>query len=357
MAFLHSTQFSDLIFGYKCRQQYSFKHKETQKTYYVDGYSPSTKVVVEYLGCYFHGHKDCQEGQKINREGISHSDAYHLTMKRIENLKQCDGISRVEVMWSCLWSGMKKTNPKVQELLDQCHLDLDEINLSIREGFRGGITDPPAVYASAHKIVESLGLPPDQLKSFYLKFLDFTSQYPSTIISHKSGPWTKPVDYVSSPVGGPVVLYGLECKKRCNRHCKRKCGRKDKHKCKENVRCHKLCRKHHSFSDWSKCPGVAHVTVLPPKSQRFPLLRITLNNNGNILLLLLLLLYYCTDCQFFYKQAKNVIMLHCVEPAVSQSHHSLDVLNAIMMTTNASSLVSIQHQSFGLQWNNKDIKS
>jgi hypothetical protein len=142
--------------------------------------------------------------------------------------------------------------------------------------------EPLCLAYDANKVAEMVekkyGRP---LSDPYGKMCDVNSMYPGFLLpdySHSE----RPLDYVMTPVGGHKVLLGrLECNKKCNLSCKIRCRREDAHECKENVNCYQTCDTHHPSSDWGKLPGVALVKILPPKNQRFPILRMRLKGDNS----------------------------------------------------------------------------
>lgn len=115
----------------------------------------------------------------------------------------------------------------------------------------------------------------------YGKMCDVNSMYPGSLLpdySHSK----RAVDYVMTPVGGHNVLLGSdECNAKCNSKCDIKCRREDPHKCQEGVTCYLTCDVHHGPNEWGKLPGFALVKILPPKNQRFPILRMRLAEKGD----------------------------------------------------------------------------
>lgn len=90
------------------------------------------------------------------------------------------------------------------------------------------------------------------------------------------------LDYVMCPVNGHIILRGSQqCLEVCNESCEVKCCRIDTHVCEENVTCFRTCNFHHPPNEWSKLPGFALVKILPPKNQRFPILRMTLTKGDS----------------------------------------------------------------------------
>lgn len=120
-----------------------------------------------------------------------------------------------------------------------------------------------------------------RLEDPFGKMCDVNSMYPGSLLpdySHSS----RPVDYVMTPVGGHRVLRGVaECNRSCNKECNIKCRREDPHTCIEGSTCFKTCENHHGPSEWGKLPGFALVKILPPKDQRFPILRMRLKGDDS----------------------------------------------------------------------------
>jgi hypothetical protein len=117
------------------------------------------------------------------------------------------------------------------------------------------------------------------------QLIDFNSQYPATLVHPNIGPFKNFTEYVPIPCGPHKILWGSECDELCSISCEnRKCGRQDDHHCAEGVTCFTLCSKHHSFNDFGKAPAVVQATILPPKSERTPILRISLRDiNGSLM--------------------------------------------------------------------------
>ena len=111
----------------------------------------------------------------------------------------------------------------------------------------------------------------------YGKLVDINSMYPAQLMPAYSYS-NRDLDYVMCPVNGHKTLRGsFECLEKCSDICEQICPRVDKHVCQENITCNKTCNVHHPPSEWSKLPGFALVKILPPKSERFPILRMRLS--------------------------------------------------------------------------------
>lgn len=115
----------------------------------------------------------------------------------------------------------------------------------------------------------------------YGKLVDINSMYPAQLMPSYSYS-TKDIDYVMCPVNGHKTLIGkVQCLETCNESCEVTCCRVDKHTCEENVTCYKTCKSHHPPERWGQLPGFALVKILPPKNQRFPILRMRLSKKDS----------------------------------------------------------------------------
>ena len=301
---------------------------ETQRThaYYVDGYSPATKVrcffffsaqfpnpvvskqihqtfrkknsisffskfltlavfafqtVYEYNGCIFHGCPDCFSPETPLRNGLSNHEGQRLTEKRLRLLRRHPDVDRVVVMRSCRWARRARSaegrppagSPEGEAVRRLC----------IKQTFRGGVVEPLALSVDADvaksrlRKIYGCGPDVDTLGSF----IDINSMYPSQLTpdySHSS----RPVDYVMSPIGAHVILLGhRECTQACDATCVPGCGRFDRHDCLEGVNCFRTCGRHFGPEAWGKLPGFALVRIVPPKNVRFPILRLQLRGDSS----------------------------------------------------------------------------
>jgi hypothetical protein len=233
------------------------------------------------------------------------SDAYYHTMKRKESLVnfglQSGKIEHLHFVWECSWNETLKRNPEIKKLISTYNLSAIPTVISLREAFRGGQCDPAAIFADANQIAEAISkkvghsVPPQP--GF---MIDYTSQYPSTLVKPTAGAFDKAVDYVPIPTGAPVTLWGPDAEVACNSTCyhtcssdcetdcvvylhrSRRCRRMDSHLCDEGNECFQTCDKHHPLSDYGKCPAFAQVLVLPPKDELFPVLRKTVRDCNGI---------------------------------------------------------------------------
>jgi len=97
------------------------------------------QLVIEYLGCVFHGCQDCFLPQDILKIGISNMDALMKTRQRLQRLKQHVDVESVVTMQSCVWNKMKKENSQVAAFLAEFKSDRLERRLSMKQTFRGGL--------------------------------------------------------------------------------------------------------------------------------------------------------------------------------------------------------------------------
>ncbi len=65
LSYLAHTEYPQLQFGFKHVKQRRFQMND--RTYYVDGYCPATKTVVEYVGCHHGACQNCCLPESINR--------------------------------------------------------------------------------------------------------------------------------------------------------------------------------------------------------------------------------------------------------------------------------------------------
>lgn len=112
----------------------------------------------------------------------------------------------------------------------------------------------------------------------YGQLIDINSMYPAQLMPAYSYS-TRELDYVMCPVRGHKTLRGtFQCLQKCSINCQLRCRRYDKHVCSENSTCYKTCDEHHGPDEWGKLPGFALVKMLPPKNERFPILRMKLSD-------------------------------------------------------------------------------
>lgn len=119
----------------------------------------------------------------------------------------------------------------------------------------------------------------EYMENPYGKLVDINSMYPAQLMPSFSYS-ERDMDYVMCPVNGHKTLRGTsQCVEACSSECAKKCGRVDSHKCNEGETCFLTCCVHHPPSEWGKLPGFALVKVLPPRTERFPILRMKLTKD------------------------------------------------------------------------------
>jgi G:T-mismatch repair DNA endonuclease (very short patch repair protein) len=67
----------------------------------VDGYCPETKIVYEFYGCYYHGHRcmPYRDTATLRRDKDTLAQRYEQTMTRLEQITKAG--YEVEIMWEC----------------------------------------------------------------------------------------------------------------------------------------------------------------------------------------------------------------------------------------------------------------
>ena len=231
-------------------------------TFWVDGYA--NRTVYEYLGCWIHGHPRCLDGRGYTHRGMQHCQAHERTLWRKELLLTHPEVDRVEDMYECEFEILLERQPGLREHLDQRY-NANFFPLDLRSTFRGGICENFGLLADSLKlnqVVQDLEGRP--LADGGLgKMVDFTSYYPSMYLPLGCGFDNRADDRLKIPMGPPLFLRG-------DRHCQESCDRDCSNP--QSFRLH--------WSRWNSVPGCASVRILPPRSIRYPLLRISLTRLG-----------------------------------------------------------------------------
>jgi G:T-mismatch repair DNA endonuclease (very short patch repair protein) len=112
--------------------------------HFVDGYCESTRTIYQFHGCFFHGCKECYDGESYNT--VSNETFYTLRerTKRTTQLFQQHGYTVVE-MWECNFrceSGLKSGLVNVLHARDF----FVNTNLNPRDALFGGRTSPAITY-------------------------------------------------------------------------------------------------------------------------------------------------------------------------------------------------------------------
>ncbi len=114
--------------------------------FFVDGFADST--VYEYYGCFFHGCKNCFNGQLCNPDTKKRLiQSYTMTMKRERWL--CDNGYKVRSIWGCEWRKIKSDDPDVFEQVKALKLPKP---LNPRDAFYGGRTETFKLLAKGARI-------------------------------------------------------------------------------------------------------------------------------------------------------------------------------------------------------------
>lgn len=137
-------EITDLEFGdhYRGQRRFTVVCPDTQKarTFYVDGYSPSTHTVFEFLGCVFHGCKNCFLPDTNLKIGIENCEAVRLTRQRIKLLKTHSEVKTVRVIRECDWKRRVQTESRVMEFIKKFQVTKTTgRRMSLKETFRGGL--------------------------------------------------------------------------------------------------------------------------------------------------------------------------------------------------------------------------
>lgn len=135
--------------------------KELGKTYFVDGFSPESKQVYEFLGCFHHGHIECfdQNTDHVLIKNKKNSEIYQETLDRLNRIKQLG--YTVKYIWSCHFEKLTQTTA-FKEFIQSFEIVYDA---EPREAFYGGRVNGIKLYHVCK---------PDEK----IKYVDFTSLYP-----------------------------------------------------------------------------------------------------------------------------------------------------------------------------------
>ncbi len=160
----------------------AFNHSEGQKIikrFSFDGFDERTKSVLEYNGCVVHGHSiehpDCRlcKGMRPadkNPYGRTLEDV-HRQWERKKAIILKAGLS-LSVMWECVWEAKKKSDPDVQEFLEEFYAEgRPKERLALRDALRGGRTESYCLLYDVNKT-------PDRV----LSYIDKNSLYPHCAI-------------------------------------------------------------------------------------------------------------------------------------------------------------------------------
>jgi hypothetical protein len=114
--------------------------------FFVDGFADDT--VYEYYGCFFHGCKNCFDGQLCNPDTKKRLiQSYTMTMKRERWLR--DNGYKVRSIWGCEWRKIKSDDPDVFERVKAMKLPKP---LNPRDAFYGGRTETFKILSKGARI-------------------------------------------------------------------------------------------------------------------------------------------------------------------------------------------------------------
>jgi len=114
--------------------------------YSVDGYCPETKIIYEFLGCFYSGHT-CQPFRDVKTiGGVTLAERYERTMARIQQITQAG--YQVKIQWECEFDESGIVNQK-PELL--AHPIVEQSPLHTDDALYGGRTEAMRLHYKARK--------------------------------------------------------------------------------------------------------------------------------------------------------------------------------------------------------------
>jgi len=145
----------------------------------VDGYSPETRTIYEFFGCYFHDHT-CQPFRDVITTSVDTlAERYERTMSRLDQLKRSGYL--VKVQWECEFdeSGIVKQKPQLLT-----HPIVQQTPLRTRDALCGGRNEAMCLYRKARE-------------NETIQYVDVMSLYP----------------YICKfPISNPVIHVGDACR-------------------------------------------------------------------------------------------------------------------------------------------------
>ena len=243
----------------------------------VDAYDAVSRTVYEFYGCLFHGCA-CARAKATNSHGIRVSEAREMTRWRKQLLRALPEVENFVEMWHCTWEKIKKDNPAVQHACQDFREGEIFERADMRETYRGGVAEVFALSFNTLKVKDVVGaLCPDQsTEHIEASLVDYNSMYPSCLLSREhTAFFPKEEDLLKIPVGtASTLLTHNVCMRSCSaEEC---CIDPREHDTEEECRqsCFLTCRQHcPPVWKWSQVPGLALVTIEPPRHNRFPILR------------------------------------------------------------------------------------
>ncbi|XP_065122769.2 uncharacterized protein [Paramisgurnus dabryanus] len=132
--------------------------------YYLDGFAEfqGTRYGLEFAGCMFHGHS-CQYPSHYTHpmSAVPYGVLRRQFDEKVDILQNAYGL-KIEVMWECEWTKMKRDDPSVKEFMSTYSAPE---RLKPRDALFGGRTNAYKLY---HKTAEGERI----------SYVDFTSLYP-----------------------------------------------------------------------------------------------------------------------------------------------------------------------------------
>lgn len=118
----------------------------------VDGMNAEQKLVLEFLGCWWHGCSACFSARTapIGHEKQRNEDTMDMRLKRTKErreLLESQGYTVVS-MWECEWKQLNQMDAEVAAFVE-AHPTGVEVPLDPRDAFYGGRTNNTKLYCAA----------------------------------------------------------------------------------------------------------------------------------------------------------------------------------------------------------------
>ncbi|CAB3977643.1 DNA polymerase [Paramuricea clavata] len=144
---------------------YSKLHPDGEQSiagHYVDGYCPETRTIYQFHGCFFHGCKECYNGEMFNNVVSETFYTLRERTRRITEKFESQGYTVVE-MWECDFLAVNKLTKKTIAMLREKDFFINT-NLNPRDALFGGRVSPAVMCTNACEKK--------------IRYYDFTSLYP-----------------------------------------------------------------------------------------------------------------------------------------------------------------------------------
>ena len=124
------------------------------------------RVVLEYCGCFIHGHECLPDRKKVRdpHTGLTLLNVYNKTVARFQKIRQLG--FHLEVMWECAFKNMLETSEELRLFAEQCKIPKP---LDLRDCFQGGRCETLKVY-------DEVG------EGERIRYLDVISLYPTSVL-------------------------------------------------------------------------------------------------------------------------------------------------------------------------------